>query len=319
MSSRILTAVGSTTLLSSLLVLVAPAPATAQSGFAVSVGVGSLWDGVGLGLAYSQSSYGSAFELGFENRWDDRYVAAAYSSRDSYAVDDYYDDGYYDDDYYEDDYYYDDDYRRSSRDYHRWGAFSTCWDGYDPWYGPRQYWNPYGCWGTGFGFSVGYIDPWAFSPFRWRRHVRRSIYYAWAPSWYYRPYYSSFGFRVGRFAFGFGGGYGYGYNDHYGYNPYGYGGYGYTTAYLGYNSGYRGYAYNYSVPRYRTYASNGYGYRGRSALRTAYKESPRDGFLRGSVAGANRRTTVLGSSSAASNRAPAVANRRSTSRPSTTS
>ncbi|MCA9738527.1 MAG: hypothetical protein KC645_12950, partial [Gemmatimonadetes bacterium] len=96
--------------------VLAPLSADAQSwsstDVSVSAGVGSLWSGVGFGLAYRSVSTGSAFHATGSafggvagGTYDDgtydpgSYDDGAYG--DAYYDDEYYDDGYYDDGYYD--------------------------------------------------------------------------------------------------------------------------------------------------------------------------------------------------------------------------
>ena len=130
--------------------LVAPPTTSAQSNsqFAVQASVGSLWSGVGVGMAYT---YGSASPSQYNTG-----QALAFGGTSGEYYDEYYDDGgYYDDGYYADSGYY--------GGYHQ-GFYPSCryWDGWGWQYRcrPRYVSGPYpgywgGCCGYGYG-SWGY-------------------------------------------------------------------------------------------------------------------------------------------------------------------
>ena len=263
-----------------------PGSGTAQlyTDASLSFGIGtSLWDGIGVGLAYSSYGGGGSFGVGvgvgrdvfFGVGVSDRYYVDSYRDYDYHDrrcrrwADDYYYDDYYDDlDYWEDEYWY-----RCRRRARRWGLAISFGSG---WHYPAYY-------------GRSFYDPWyAYDPW-----FGRSLFTA---RWYYPNSHFAFGYGYGGGYgyYGYGGGYGYyGYGGGYGYygygGGYGYYGYGGGYGYYGYGGGYGfgyggGYGYAYQPVYYRPYTrvvygsgyGSGYGY-GRSGSAVAvsrYKESP---------------------------------------------
>ncbi|MFT5433311.1 MAG: hypothetical protein ACI9OJ_004017, partial [Myxococcota bacterium] len=146
--------------LPALLLALVPAFASGQSSTSVALSVNAgLFDGVGFGIAASETSHGSAFAMGLSNRWDQGSVGLSYSSYDDGYEDDYYEDDYYDDGYYEDDYYDGGRYRSGLRHLSSFQGYrcgsrywsSVWWDSYDPFYRADCY-----RYRSGFSLNIGW-------------------------------------------------------------------------------------------------------------------------------------------------------------------
>ena len=200
-STRFLVAASTVVLLAA-----SPSPGEAQSFSSASFAVGSIWDGVGLGVSFSSWSGarggGSSFALGVGGGGSSIFLGVA-SSGDRYSRKSH----YVDYDVYEDDYdVYEDDYHP----YGRYRPQRNCWVhsysdySWDPfWYDP---WWDHGGWacsrsrvdlhirvGTSWGSPWWgyYTRPWggywsAWSSWGWDPWAVRGWAYAYAPRYRFR-------------------------------------------------------------------------------------------------------------------------------------